>query len=83
MGLPPTMGGSHPLTSSITCVDMCAYSHIHIHSTHKDVESSEISPGAPGFGSGSATHYTCDLRSLSLSSFICEMGLLNAFFGLS
>lgn len=70
------MGDSHPFPPSITCVDTHAHSHIHIHSTHKDVESSEIGPWAPGFSSGSATPYTCDLRSLSLGSFICEMGLL-------
>lgn len=49
MGLPPTVAGSHPFPPSITCVDVHAHSHIYIHNTCKDVESSEIGPGTPGF----------------------------------
>lgn len=49
LGLPPAVAGSHPFPSSVTGLDMCAHSHIHGHSTRKNVESPEIGPGTTGF----------------------------------
>ena len=48
------------------------------HATQVRLESPDISPGTPGVSPGSATRCTCDLRSLSLSLLICEVGLLGA-----
>lgn len=62
---------------------ICRHTSTVTHATQIRLEIPDISPGTPGVSPGSATRCTCDLRSLSLSLLICEVGLLGACLALS